>query len=476
MANREPFYGKFLKKEPLKQTRRPLERSSAVQSQRQAAEDTDAVSIAAHTRRKRKQVSLKRSIPYTFGDPVFSELSSDAKQILSDIPVILKTVLPLDSKKQQALSLHIHELFHELTDQRSSRRTHYLNDPVKLSAYIHYYFWWNLVRLVKLLQNIPLLLKDGDRAADFGTGPLTFICALWIAKPELRKQQLTWYCVDISHKALTIGEELFLSLCSYTTRNFDKDEKPWHIKKIGGSFGVLLKEKVALVTEANMFNELFWNNPLPVEVQAKKTHETLMQYLKPDGSVLLIEPGIPLAGEFLSMLRTLFLQSGFSVPQPCPHAGACCFPYRKQHSEHSGKHTAVPIAAGKWCHFTFMTDDSPPQLLSLSQAARLGKEKASLSFLYCSAAKAQQSVSAEQSAIVGTDDIPARICSDIITPVPQIIGRYACSKYGFMLITTPAYRESVLNKAVSGSLLFIPEQQFISGKRDKKTGAVLVEL
>ncbi|WP_230977778.1 small ribosomal subunit Rsm22 family protein [Treponema vincentii] len=53
-----------------------------------------------------------------------------------------------------------------------------------------------------------------------------------------------------------------------------------------------------------------------------------MHYLKPAGSVLFIEPGIPLAGEFLSLLRTEFLGTGFSIYAPCPHAGVCCFPNR----------------------------------------------------------------------------------------------------------------------------------------------------
>ena len=144
------------------------------------------------------------------------------------------------------------------------------------------------MRLTKLLQNLEIPLDDGDYAADFGSGPLTFVCALWIAKPELRKKRVTWYCVDISNKALSFGEDLFLALCAYTGKKNNNGEIPWTVKKVCGAFGTPLSEKVSLVTEANMFNEIFWNSPLSLDDQAEKTHRTVMHYLKQAGSVLFI--------------------------------------------------------------------------------------------------------------------------------------------------------------------------------------------
>ena len=40
-------------------------------------------------------------------------------------------------------------------------------------------------------------------------------------------------------------------------KNAGTTESPWRIKKICGAFGTALTEKVTLVTEANMFNEIF---------------------------------------------------------------------------------------------------------------------------------------------------------------------------------------------------------------------------
>ena len=467
----KPFYEKFVKKTF---SSRAQDKANQIQTEenrrnQQSKEHYQKTFGRSSDRRNEQHRKKRSSTPYTFGTPVFSELTSEAKNILEHFPALLDQVLPLDAKKKQLLPQHIHTLFHELTDERSSRKTHYLNDPVKLSAYTHYYVWWNLVRLTKLLQNLEIPLDDGDYAADFGSGPLTFVCALWIAKPELRKKRLTWYCVDISNKALSFGEDLFLALCAYTGKKNNNGEIPWTVKKVCGAFGTPLSEKVSLVTEANMFNEIFWNSPLSLDDQAEKTFRTVMHYLKPNGAVLFIEPGIPLAGEFLSLLRTEFLAAGFSVYAPCPHAGVCCFPNRPSQGG-----TKAPVAFHKWCHFTFETHDSPENLLRLSEASHLGKERASLSFLYGTLSLSAISSSTVQRG--ASDGIPVRICSDIIKPDPQTIGRYACSEKGFMFITGHAYKESVLNTAVSGILLILPEASVKLNQRDKKTHALLVEV
>ncbi len=473
MSMQKPFYEKFVKKTASPQTQDKADHVQSKESrQNHQSKDKKQYTKVFGEKLNQKNEKLRgsrNSTPYTFGKPVFSGLTSEAKNILEYFPMLLDQVLPLDAKKKQLLPQHIHTLFHELTDERSSRKTHYLNDPVKLSAYTHYYVWWNLVRLTKLLQNLEIPLDDGDYAADFGSGPLTLVCALWIAKPKLRKKRLTWYCVDISNKALSFGEELFLALCAYTGKK-DNGEIPWTVKKVCGAFGTPLSEKVSLITEANMFNEIFWNSSLSLDDQAEKTHRTVMHYLKPAGSVLFIEPGIPLAGEFLSLLRTEFVEAGFSIYAPCPHVGVCCFPNRPLQTGTA----KMPIAFHKWCHFTFETHDSPENLLRLSEASHLGKERASLSFLYGTlSSSALSSGNAEKASSEG---IPVRICSDIIKPDPQTIGRYACSEKGFMFITGHAYKESVLNTAVSGTLLILPEEAVKFHQRDKKTHALLVEV
>lgn len=503
MNKPKPFYEKFIKKPAAAHLRNTRNENAKPQSEQN------------NRTQKRYEQKSGYQFPQTppprsrytasaAGRPVFSTLTPETKKILAEFPTILAQVLPLDAKKKQLLSQHIHDLFHELTDERGTRKAQYLNNPIKLSAYTHYYVWWNLVRLTKLLQNLNIQLDNGDYAADFGSGPLTLICALWIAKPELRSKQLTWYCVDISNKALSFGEDLFLALCAYTGKTAQTAEHPWRIKKICGAFGADLTEKVSFVTEANMFNEIFWNSPLSLDEQAEKTGRILMRCLQPNASVLLIEPGIPLAGEFLSLVRAQLLENGFAVSAPCPHHSVCCFPNRPD-AVLSAK---VPVAHHKWCHFAFETSDLPKNLLKLSEAAKLGKERASLSFLFCTLGSAPGATettasglkkeahaeseyhpkhpkdAAARSRPLGSADsskqalheIPVRICSDIIEPEPRTIGRYACSEKGFILITTPAYKDSILNTAISGTLLMLPTESINIHHRDKKTQALLVQL
>ena len=502
MSMQKPFYEKFIKKPSSARTQDKRNQSQVVEkSRKHQSKEKDTYQKTSEQRFNQKneeQSKNRRTSLSTFGKPIFAELTPEAKNILERFPALLDRILPLDAKKKQLLPQHIHTLFHELTDERGTRKTHYLNDPVKLSAYAHYYVWWNLVRLTKLLQNLDIRFDDGDYAVDFGSGPLTLLCALWIAKPALRKKQLTWYCVDISNKALSFGEELFLTLCAYTGQMNSGTESPWRIKKIYGAFGTPLTGKAALVTEANMFNEVFWNSPLSLDEQAEKTYRTVMQYLQPNGSVLFIEPGIPLAGEFLTLMRSLLLQDGFSIQAPCPHIGVCCLPNRRQHNTA----TRIPVAYNKWCHFTFETHDSPKKLLQLSEDSKLGKERASLSFIYGVPASTQgihqepamygtnynrkvtqypdskstDTMTKRTTDTAHTTGIPVRICSDIIKLDSQTIGRYACSEKGFMLITSYAYKESVLNTALSGTLLMLPENVVQPHLRDKKTNALLVAL
>lgn len=460
--NRKPFYEKFTK-----QRKAPVHTAKGKNAEPAASH---SASCTVHTTLTKPR-SPVTSVSYTYGIPIFTPLSPQSKKILDSFPAILQRILPLSTQQMKKLPFHIHELFHELTDTRSRRKMHYMNDPLKLSAYMHYYLWWNLMRMVKLLQNSVIDIPDNAVAADFGSGPLTFLCALWIAKPALRKKKLRWYCVDLSHKALTLGEELFLALCAFTGTIDSCAYTPWEIKKVSGAFGCPLKEKAALITEANMFNEIFWDTPLSMELLAKKTYYTLTRYLQPNGSVLIIEPGIPLAGSFISLLRTQFLKGGFSIHSPCPHTQSCPLPYSRTPCMQKN----MPSAALKWCHFTFETTDSPQNLRRLSEAANLGKERASLSFLYCTQSPCTH-VPAGCQAVSTAVQLPARICSDILNLPARVIGRYACSELGFLLLRCKNTPQAPLHRAVSGAVLLLPRSCFRLDKKDQKTGAWIVEI
>jgi len=421
------------------------------------------------------------------GDPVFAGLSPETRSLLEGFPELVQSVMPLDSRKLHGLAGEIRELSHELTDERSERRVGYMNEPPVLSAYIRYFMWWNLVRLTRLFSGLPLELEDGDAAVDLGSGPLTLPIALWMSRPDLRAKKLTWYCVDLSQNALSAGEELLLSLAAKT------GHEPWQIVRIKGEFGASLRRRVRLVASANMFNELFWDDPDPIEAQAKRHAKGLASYAEDDAAILLVEPGVPLAGRFVSLMRDSLLRLGFRPVSPCPHEVTCPLP---------------GLRGGKWCHFVFDTADAPKALHKLSEDAGLSKDRAALSFVFAqrtAAVPVAETVDAENaenavdaaaeplpreaegasalsrvSQLAGRfGSLPVRVASDPIRLPGYRTGRYGCSEIGLTLVTGGGPSGHWLNDigdGSSGTLLRLPRPPVKNPPRDEKTGAILIEL
>jgi hypothetical protein len=370
----------------------------------------------------------------------------------------------------------IRDLSHELTDERGERKIGYLNDPAVLSAYVRYYMWWNLVRLTRLFTALPITLADGDAAVDLGSGPLTLPVALWMARPDLRARKLTWYCVDISQNALSAGEEIFLALAART------GEEPWQIVRVKGECGVSLRRRVKLVASANMFNELFWDNPQPIEAQSKYHAEEVVSYADSEAAILVIEPGIPRAGRFVSLMRDSLARLGFAPVAPCPHEGVCPFP---------------GLRYGKWCHFVFDTSDAPAKLHRLSDEAGLVKERAALSFIYSErkivVAEDDSAVDAEGMVVPEKQDDAApservsrlsdlftglrvRVTSDPIKLPDYYTGRYGCSERGMVMLTGTYQAADWLKTCNSGSLVEVPQPDRKNPEIDPKTGAIVIRL
>ena len=143
------------------------------------------------------------------------KIPEDAKAILDNFDEIIQGVRPLNAKQRSFLASDIARLSRSLTSQRSERRMGYMNETTTLTAYAHYFTWWNLVRLTRLFASLgedSFELSDGDCCLDIGSGPLTLPIALYLSRPELRAKKLTWYCLDYSQNSLALGEDLFLSV------------------------------------------------------------------------------------------------------------------------------------------------------------------------------------------------------------------------------------------------------------------------
>ena len=428
-------------------------------------------------------------------------IPADAQKVLQNFDQIAQAALPANSKQLVALPKQIRELSHQMTDDRGSRRLGYMNEKTFLSAYIRYFVWWNLVRLTRLFANLDFgFLRDGDVCLDIGSGPMTLVCALWLACPTLRQKKLVWYALDISQAALTAGEELFLSVAAAT------GGEPWKIVRVKGPLGTSIKQKAALVTCANMFNEILQKQSEPPDFLAKKYSQALFKYLdfaeETSPAIFLAEPGTPGCGRFVSLMRDAFIRRGLNALAPCPHQGSCPMDGRR-----AGKNGAT----GKWCNFAFETDDAPKKLLALSAKAGIPKERAVLSFVF-----AQTVASPKSGRVLGQGKVTAtetaskpktcggriRIASDIIrVPASEPgqkprIGHYACSERGLLLALSSGGR-----RVYSGDLLELPPapgQENVScdeiqskpknarrsfgqdnssrPARDAKSGAIIVEI
>jgi ribosomal protein RSM22 (predicted rRNA methylase) len=240
-------------------------------------------------------------------------------------------------------------------------------------------------RLCRLLPSLALKLKNGDVILDLGSGPLSFALALWFSRPELRELPLEFFCIDQTPAVLEAGRKIFNAI---TSPPGTADKIKWKIKTLRGELGrnghILINRKIthpekicngklaALVCAVNVYNEIFWELS-PADIDGLRNlaeqNSRLFGSCGKDGSVLIVEPGIPRSGAFISGLRSALIEQGFDIVSPCTHNERCSFP-----GEGKGK--------PKWCHFSFNTDDAPAMLHKLSNAAGIPKERAVMSFLF----------------------------------------------------------------------------------------------
>ena len=350
----------------------------------------------------------------------FEKLPEDAVKVLENFDEIVQGVRPLNSRQMQNLSKDIRALSHQLTDERETRRAGYMNANQELSAYIRYFSWWNLVRLTRVFSNISssaFELNDGDVILDIGSGPLTVVSALWLSRPELRNKKLTVYAMDISQSTMSVGEDLYLSIAAKALPSGENSLPHWNIIRAKGGIATPLRKKANLITCANMFNELYQKEHENPEKIADAQIQNLLAYADERCSFFIAEPGMPVAGRFISLMRERFIKNNHPIVAPCSHQGIC--PMDGNHARYGG--------SAKWCNFSFSTENAPKKLLKLSELAGLPKERAVISFIF---AGTKHEISAAEK-----DDkiLSVNVVSDPIFLPPHRAGFYSCSQNGMVL-------------------------------------------
>lgn len=377
-------------------------------------------------------------------------IPEDAKKIIQEFEGVVSSTHPLNSKQRALLSEQIRQLSHNLTDERGSRRVGYMNQTTALSAYVHYFLWWNLVRLVRLFSNMSadfFNLADNSICVDLGCGPLTIVTALYLARPELRTKKLTWYCIDISQQASAFGEDIYLSVCARLNC------EPWKIIRVKGEAGTKIKEKADLVTSANIFNEMNDKPGVPPDYLAKNYTEKIYSYIdpkNPDSKIITIEPGDPKSARLVSLMRDSYIRKNFVPSAPCSHCETC--PMNGQNAK----------KGGKWCNFAFSTEDAPSALKRLSEKADLPKDRAVLCFVAVQKKKEEAAADSEE------EKFTFRITSDPLRLPGHRTGYYACSKDGLLLVVTD-------KKVFSGECFTLPSRPK-KMLTDQKSGALMFDL
>jgi len=359
--------------------------------------------------------------------------------LLERVPALIDKVFPLPARFRSALPKDVAELSRLLTSGRGERGLSYMGRPPLLSAYLRYFLPWNLYRLCRLLPDLDISLSAGSKITDLGCGPLTFACALWICREDLRSVPLEFNCVDQNRSALEAGKNFFSALAG--------EASPWKINVIKSSLKTVKTRDADLVCAINVFNEMYGDisrsDENSLSLNAKKTCRLLTSCGSASSAFLVVEPGFPRCGEFISLLRGSFLEQEIKPLSPCPHDDICPMLGKK-----------------RWCHFAFETDDAPKALHKLSQAAGLPKERAVLSFLFAN--RAGQATSGAENKL--------RVISDAFALPHNRFGRYCCSQQGLALF---AGAKNAIDKIPSGSLI---NDVIMKGGKDPKSGALIAEL
>jgi len=370
-----------------------------------------------------------------------------------------------------SLPSQVAELSRLLTGARGDRSLSYLSRPNYLSAYLRYFLPWNILRLCRLLPSLDLNLRAGDLITDLGSGPLTFEAALWLSRPDLRAIPLEFICVDNCAPALAAGKKFFTALCAPETG--DGENCAWKVTSVREKINLktktaLARKKAALVCAVNFFNEIYEDLPHTNSEALKRAacDASLLMHnqAEPEARILTLEPGVPQSGQFISFLRSAFLELGRPPLSPCPHSETCPIPGGKAAFGKKANSKTVNTK-NRWCHFAYTSADAPKELCRLSAAAGIPKERLVLSYLLAGAQK-QVSKSAEK----------VRVISDAFSLPDNKSGRYGCCSDGLVLITG---NKSRIEKITSGDLLQKSAAIYAvtaGSTRDSKSGALIMEI
>lgn len=397
-------------------------------------------------------------------------LQKPAAQVLQDLgrlDMALRSAFPLKTRHRKDLPDAVRELSALLTVDRGQSKA-YWSSPRLLSAYLHYFLPWNLIRMAWLLPGLPLFPDGPGKVLDLGSGPLTFPLGLWLSRPDLRAGDLSFVCSDPAAKPMESGRDLYTALRG--------EAKGWPMRLVSLPMEKTLsqyRDKARLITALNVFNEIGASRHESLEERLEAIFYRMDRLLEPGGQILIVEPGTRLGGKIISLFRSIALEAGFQIQAPCPHTEACPYMADKPEDDDADRDNRHKGGARRgrssgWCHFSHQARLDIPgmELFGLSQAAGLDKDSLHLSCLLLRKSTGDADAGNETQPAKKTGTVTARIISDPIRLPGRPPARYGCSKFGLVLMEDAAGIHS-------GSLVSAPLPH--TPQTDTKTGAMLLK-
>ena len=392
-------------------------------------------------------------------DLLFTAPGSFARDAIGLLEQAADAAMPMTAAQRRDLPHACRDLSAMLTTERSAISRSYWAAPRLTSAYLRYFFPWNIVRLASLLPSLDLGAPPGrPLILDLGSGPFTLPIALWLSRPDLRALPVTIVASDTSPHVMDLGRSMF----SFLRSKLDP-ESSWTVRVLRAPAAQALRRLRAkpgelwLLCMANVLNEMDERRPRPGQYISERLRlllEDAHAMLAGDGRILAVEPGTRQGGRLASLLRRSALGgeddsedgdlaslagsremrgrpvedaggddgSGSDLPplfqplSPCLHAAAC---------------PMLERGVSAWCHFNAPAPHAPDSLRALSARAGMDKESVSLSFLLLK--KLEEGSLEPPTRTRGA--VPARVVSDAFS-VPGLSGaaRYACTPLGLALV------------------------------------------
>jgi len=250
----------------------------------------------------------------------------------------------LTAKEMKEVARGIQTLSLGLTRARELAGARYMDDPQLLGAYLLFYWPISYAQGRQVLGELRLRPRT---VLDLGSGP----GPLAFAAIDAGAAEVT--AADRSRPALALARELAAQAGeALASREWDPQRG-----------GELPQTGVDAILMGHFLNELFGQGA-PALGRRAALVERALEAVRPNGSVVLIEPALRDTSRQLLQLRDMLVQRGFAVRAPCLFRQGCPALHKPT----------------DWCHAE-RSWSMPPLLQALARAAGLHKEALKMSYL-----------------------------------------------------------------------------------------------